>query len=153
MEMIIFRIALAAYFVSAVGYVAALFVGRVRVAKVSMWILTLAFTLHTVHIVMQWTGIASIPSANIYGSLSFIAWAVAGLYLAFQAKTKTQVLGAFVSPLVVVMMIAASTGLMDGSPIPSALRGPLVSLHIVLLLIGGALFALACMDPWGISTG
>jgi len=145
MELIFFRIALVTYLLSTVGYVASLFAGRVRVARVSMWGLVLGFALHTVHIVMGWTGIASIPSANIYGSLSFVAWAVAGSYLAFQARTKTQVLGAFVSPLVAVMMIAASAGLMDSSPIPASLYGPLVPLHIVLLLIGGALFALACL--------
>jgi len=145
MELIFFRIALVAYLVSTVGYIASLFAGRVRVAKASMWVLALAFALHTVHIVMQWIGTASIPSASIYGSLSFIAWAVAGSYLAFQTKTKTQILGAFVSPAVVVMMIAASAGLMDEPPIPAALSGPLVSFHIVLLLIGGAFFALACL--------
>lgn len=145
MELIFFRFALAAYLVSTVGYVASLFAGRVRVAKVSMWVLALAFALHTVYIVMQWMGADSIPSSNIYGSLSFVAWGVSGSYLAFQTKTKTQVLGAFVSPVVVVMMIAASVGLIDGPPIPSALRGPLVSFHILLLLTGGALFALACL--------
>jgi cytochrome c-type biogenesis protein CcsB len=145
MELVFFRIALAAYFVSAAGYAVSLFAGRVRVAKASMWVLTLAFILHTIHIVMQWMGTDSIPSANIYGSLSFIAWAVAGSYLAFQARTKTQTLGAFVSPAVVVMMIAASAGLMDGPPVPSALYGPLVPLHVVFLLTGGALFSLACL--------
>ncbi|MDO9515519.1 MAG: cytochrome c biogenesis protein CcsA [Syntrophales bacterium] len=145
MEILFFRIALAAYFVSTVGYIASLFAERVRVAKASMWVLAAAFALHTVHIAIGWMGTFSIPSANIYGSLSFIAWAVAGSYLAFQAKTKTQVLGAFVSPVVVVMMIAASAGLMDGASIPLALRGPLVSFHILLLLTGGALFALACL--------
>jgi len=145
MELIFFRIALAAYFVSTVGYVASLFAGRVRVAKASIWVLALAFALHTVHIAMQWIGTASIPSANIYGSLSFIAWAVTASYLAFQAKTKTRVLGAFVSPVVVVMMIAASAGLMGGPPIPSVLRGPLVPFYVVLLLTGGALFVLACL--------
>ena len=143
MESIFFRIAFGAYFVSTVGYITSLFAGRVRLAKASMWVLALAFALHTVHIVMQWTGTASIPSANIYGSLSFIAWAVAGSYIAFQTKTKTQILGSFVSPVVMVMMVAASAGLMDETPLPSVLRGPLVHLHIVLLLTGGALFALA----------
>ena len=145
MEMIFFRIALAAYFVSTAGYISSLFVGRVRVAKLSMWVFSLAFALHTVCIVIQWTGAASTPSANIYGSLSFTAWAISGAYLAFQTKTKTRVLGAFVSPAVLVMMIAASAGLMGGVSIPPTLRGPWVPVHVVLLLTGGALFALACL--------
>ena len=145
MELMFFRIALVAYFVSTAGYVSSLFAGRVRVAKASMWVLFLAFALHTVYIVIQWTGAASIPSADIYGSLSFVAWVISGAYLAFQTTTKTRVLGAFVSPAVLVMMIAASAGLMDGASIPSALRGPWVPVHVVLLLAGGALFALACL--------
>ncbi len=145
MEMVFLRIALAAYFVSTAGYIASLFVGRVRVAKIATWIFSLAFSLHTVCIVMQWAGTNLTPSSNIYGSFSFIAWAVSGAYLAFQTKTKTQTLGAFVSPTVVVMMIAASAGLMDEHPIPFALRGPLVTFHIVLQLTGGAFFALACL--------
>ena len=145
MEIMFFRIALVAYFVSTAGYIISLFVGRVRVAKVSMWVFSLAFALHTVYIAIQWMGAASTPTANIYGSLSFVAWAVSGAYLAFQTKTKTRVLGVFVSPAVLVMMIAASAGLMDGVSLPSALRGPWVPVHVVLLLTGGALFALACL--------
>jgi cytochrome c-type biogenesis protein CcsB len=143
MEMVFFRIALVAYFVSTAGFIVSLFVGRVKVAKVSMWVFSFAFALLTAHIVMQWIGTAFTPSANIYGSLSFVAWAVSGAYLAFQTKTHTRVLGAFVSPAVLVMMIAASVGLMDGDSIPSALRGPWVSIHVVFLLTGGALFVLA----------
>jgi len=145
MELILFRIALGAYLLSAVGYITSLFVGRVRAAKGSMWVLALGFALHTGHIAVGWAGTAALPSANIYGSLSFIAWVVTGSYLAFQTRTKTQVLGAFVSPVVVVLMIAASAGLMDEAPIPAALYGPLVPFHIVLLLTGGALFVLACL--------
>ncbi len=145
MELLFFRIALGAYLLSTVGYISSLFAGKVRVAKASMGVLTLAFALHTVHIVLQWQGETAIPSVNIYTSLSFIAWVVVGSYLVFQARTKTQVLGAFVSPAVVVMVVAASAGMTDGEPFPSALRGPLVPVHVVLLLTGGALFSLACL--------
>jgi len=145
METMFFRIALFGYFVSTAGYIASLLVGRVRVAKASMWVFSLAFALQTVYIVIEWMEVASTPSADMYGSLSFIAWAVSGAYLAFQIKTKTQVLGAFVSPAVLVMMIAASSGLTGGVSLPSALRGHWVPVHVVLLLTGGALFALACL--------
>jgi len=145
MEMTFFRITIVAYFVSTAGYIVSLFAGRVRMAKVSMWVFFLAFALHTVYIVIQWMGAAFTPLADIYGSLSFVAWAISGAYLAFQAKTKTRVLGAFVSPAVLVMMIAASSGLMSGVSIPPALRGPWVPVHAVLLLTGGALFTLACL--------
>jgi len=145
MEMVFLRIALAAYFVSTAGYIASLFVGRVRVAKIATWIFSLAFSLHTVCIVMQWAGTDLTPSSNIYGSFSFIAWAVSGAYLAFQTKTKTRILGAFVSPSVLVMMIAASSGFVDNVSIPPALNGPWVSVHVVLLLTGGAFLVLACL--------
>lgn len=144
MEILFFRIALGAYLVSTVGYITSLAAGKVRVARGAMRVMVLALVLHTVHVLMQWVAVAA-PPVNIYTSFSFLAWAITGAYLAFQARTKTQILGVFVSPVVVVMMVFSSVGMSGGEPFPPALRSPLVPVHIVLLLTGGALFALACL--------
>jgi cytochrome c-type biogenesis protein CcsB len=85
------------------------------------------------------------PVTNLYESLSFIAWAVSGIYLIFQVRTKTRILGAFVSPVVLVMAITASARLMEDTTIPAILMGSWVPVHVGLTLTGGALFALACL--------
>jgi len=62
------------------------------------------------------------PVFGWYDSLSFFAWAMTGTYLAFQLKTKTRVLGAFVSPLAFFIMMAASTGMTEDVRLPGILK-------------------------------
>jgi cytochrome c-type biogenesis protein CcsB len=69
---------------------------------------------------------------------------MAGIYLAFQLKTKTRILGAFVSPLTFLLMIAASAGLGGHVSLPGILQSNLVPVHVFLTVTGEALFALAC---------
>jgi cytochrome c-type biogenesis protein CcsB len=146
MEILLFKIALIAYFASSAGYVVSILVRRVVVAKASTWILFSAFILHGLYIILRWVKTGSSPVVTIHESLSFIGWAISGSYLAFQMKTKTRVLGAIVSPLAFVLILetSASHGLVSGMMTPDILKGWLVSAHTVLALVGEALFALAC---------
>jgi cytochrome c-type biogenesis protein CcsB len=146
METVLFNSAFIAYFLSAAGYVASIFARRVMVARVSTWILFLAFMLHGISLILRWVKTGSSPVVTVNESLSFIGWAISGSYLAFQMKTKTRVLGAIVSPLVLVLILQTSAfhELAGSAGTPEMLRGWLVSVHTVLALVGEALFALAC---------
>jgi len=146
MGSLFFKIALVLYFLSMLGYIASLVVRRVQVAKVSTWVLFSAFAVHTASIIFRWVETGYSPVTNLYESLSFIAWAVSGIYLIFQVKTKTRVLGAFISPVVLVMAITASARLVEDAAIPAILMGSWVSIHVMLTLTGSALFALACLS-------
>jgi cytochrome c-type biogenesis protein CcsB len=145
MGSVCFKIAIIFYFISTLGYITSLLTRKVPAAKASTWLLFLAFSFHTISTVFRWIEAGYSPVINIYESLFFIAWAVSGIYLVFQIKTKTSVLGAFVSPAVLVMAITASARLVEDTSVPDLLRGPWVSVHVVLTLTGGALFALACL--------
>jgi len=144
MDIMFFKIALVAYFASTIGYVISVVVRRVIVAKTATWVLSFAFVIHGISILIRWGEMGYSPVVTMYESLSFIAWAVSGVYLAFQVKTKTRVLGAFVSPLAFLLMIVASVRVMENVPLPAILRGYWVSFHVMLSLVGEALFALAC---------
>jgi cytochrome c-type biogenesis protein CcsB len=146
MGSLFFKVALVLYFLSMLGYIASLVVRRVQVAKASTWILFSAFAVHTASIIFRWVETGHSPITNLYESLSFIAWAVSGSYLIFQVKTKTRILGAFVSPVVLVMAITASARLMEDTAIPSILMSSWVPVHVLLTLTGSALFALACLS-------
>ncbi|NQU02883.1 MAG: c-type cytochrome biogenesis protein CcsB [Syntrophaceae bacterium] len=143
MNILLFEIALFFYFLSTVGYIASLLIRRVFVAKVSTWILFSAFFVHSIYIVFRWAETGYGPVANTYESLSFVAWSISGVYLAFQLMTKTRVLGAFVSPLAFILAIGASVTLMGDVSMPEAFKGPWALVHIMLSLTGEALFALA----------
>jgi ABC-type transport system involved in cytochrome c biogenesis permease subunit len=68
---------------------------------------------------------------------------LAGGYLLLQFRTKTRVLGAFVSPAALLVLISASPGIGGPVGLPAMLRSGLVSIHVILAVAGEALFALA----------
>ncbi|MBN2284764.1 MAG: cytochrome c biogenesis protein CcsA [Deltaproteobacteria bacterium] len=145
MESLLFKTALLLYALSTVGYMVSLLMKRVLAAKVSTWVLCAAFAVHSVYIVFRWVAAGYNPAVNLYEALSFSAWAIAGVYLLSQVKTKTRVLGAFVSPIVLVLAITALPRAAGDLAIPAMLRSTWVSAHVASILIAGALLALACI--------
>ena len=143
MDIIFFRVALVVYLLSALGYLGSLYIRRVLVARVSTWVLFSAFAFHTLFFAFRCIKTGQNPLLSFHEMLSFFAWAMAGIYLAFQLKTKTRLLGAFVSPVTFLLMIAASKDLGGYVSIPAALQSNLVPVHVILSVTGEALFALA----------
>jgi cytochrome c-type biogenesis protein CcsB len=143
MGLLFFKLALAAYLISTLGYVVSLLIRRVLVAKVSTGILLVAFLLHTISLISRFIASGSLPIMGIHDTLSLFAWILCGIYLILQLKTKTRVLGAFISPVAFLLMIVASVGLEGSVSLPDILKGGLVTAHITLSVAGEALFALA----------
>jgi cytochrome c-type biogenesis protein CcsB len=143
MDLLFFKLALGAYLISTLGYTASLIVRRVLIARVSTWVLFSAFVLHAAFYLAQWILTHALSIKNFYETLSFFAWILCGIYLVLQLKTKTRVLGAFISPVAFLLMVGASVGIGGPFSIPDTLKGGLVTLHVTLSIAGEALFALA----------
>jgi cytochrome c-type biogenesis protein CcsB len=143
MDINLLKIALLAYLISSLGYIASLLVRKVTIAKLSTWTLAAAFAFHTISLLLRWVTTSRVPVIGMYESLSFSAWIMTAAYLAFQVKTKTRVLGAFVSPVVFLLATAAFTRLGGMALIPQTLEGGMVVTHVILSIAGEALFALA----------
>lgn len=131
------------YLLSTLGYFVSLSIKRVLVAKISTWIFFAAFLLHTFFFAIRFIDTGYTPVISGYGTFSLFAWAIAGVYLAFQPKTKTRVLGAFVAPVTLLLMVIASAGMDEYVSLPDVLKSNLVPVHIVLSVTGEALFVLA----------
>jgi cytochrome c-type biogenesis protein CcsB len=143
MDLLFFKLALAAYLISTLGYCASLLVRRVQIAKASTWVLFSAFALHTAFYLAHLISTHTLSVRNIYETFSFFAWILCGIYLILQLRTKTRVLGAFISPVAFLLMVGASVGVAGPVSMPDTLRGGLVTLHVMLSIAGEALFALA----------
>jgi cytochrome c-type biogenesis protein CcsB len=143
MALLFFKSALAAYLISTIGYIVSLLVRRVMFAKVSAGILLVAFVLHTISLISKFLASGHLSVTGIHDTLSLFAWILCGIYLVLQLKTKTRVLGAFISPVAFLLMIVASVGLGGAVLLPEVLKGGLVTAHIILSVAGEALFALA----------
>jgi cytochrome c-type biogenesis protein CcsB len=145
MDKILLNIALVSYFISTTGYLGSLLIKRIFLAKISTWLLACAFFFHTATLFTQYFLTGQSPVTSLYGSVSFFAWVIAGSYLFFQIRTKTRILGAIVSPLSFLLVLAASQLLYGRGLLPENLQGPLVTSHVILSVTGEALFVLVAM--------
>jgi cytochrome c-type biogenesis protein CcsB len=145
LDVFCFRGALLAYLLSTLIYISSLLVRRVSPARAATWILAGAFGLHTLFFLGAWFAKGYNPFLRIHDILSFFAWVMTGVYLAFQLKTKTRVLGAFVSPVVFILMIISSIAIGGPINVPDVLKGGLVTIHAMLSVIGEALFTIASL--------
>ena len=108
LELISFKIALILCAISTVGYLSSLLVKKVKLAKISTWILATAFCFLTVNLLFVIYNSSWLINPDSRDFLSLCAWSVCAVYLALQFKTKTRVLGAFISPIILLFMIAAA---------------------------------------------
>jgi cytochrome c-type biogenesis protein CcsB len=140
---VLFKTALAVYLICAVVYGASLWVRRVLTARFATGLMVAAFVIHTASFASRWVTAGMSPAVGIHDAFSFFAWVMAAAYLALQLKTKTRVLGAFVSPVICLIMVVASVELGGTVGAPVMLQGSLVTLHVMFSVTGEALFALA----------
>lgn len=143
LELFSFKIALVLCAVSTVSYLSSLLVQKVKLAKISTWILTVAFVFLTVKFLFVIINSSWLLNPDSRDFLSFCAWAVCAVYLLLQFKTKTRVLGAFISPFILLLMIAAAGEEAGKSIRPQNLQNWLTTLHLFLTIFGEALFVIA----------
>lgn len=143
LECMTFNIAFILCAVSTSGYLLSLLVKRVRLARISTWILAVAFGFLTINFLFVMMNSSWLVNPDSRDFLSFCAWAVCAVYLVLQFKTKTRVLGAFISPFILLFMIAAAGEEAGRSLRPQNLQSGLTALHLFLTIFGEALFAVA----------
>jgi len=82
------------------------------------------------------------PVADIYDALAVMSLVITLAYLATMRRHRLTVLGAFITPITLLLLLAAG---LRGSvpPVPEGVRGALLPLHIGVNVLGMAAFALA----------
>ncbi|MEN6374108.1 MAG: cytochrome c biogenesis protein CcsA [Smithella sp.] len=142
LEMIMFALALGCCAFATGGYLLSLLVKKVALAKASTWILAAGFlflTLNLAGAAINSGGWANLGSRHF---LSVYAWAISGIYLGLQFKTKTRILGAFIAPFILLFLITAAGLGSQKNIVPSQWQGWFMTFHLVLAIIGEALFVL-----------
>lgn len=145
MSIQILRIAALCYAGAAAGYL--VFFARprhVRAASVGQVLLSVAFLVHAAAIGVGCAEFGGREFFSLRGGLAFVAFLVAGLYLLLQRFYHLPSVGAFVTPLIVVVLLPALFGA-PGRPAvpPAALGRPSLTVHIFAAAGGLALFGIA----------
>ena len=112
-----------------------------RVSRVALIAFATGFALHTCEIGAR--GIAGIhPVSSAREAIGFIAWLLAGAYLAARVRFKLDAVGAFLAPASLVLLMTARLSPSGGAETTEGL-GVLGRVHISLATVGVSIFALA----------
>ncbi|MBK9519815.1 MAG: cytochrome c biogenesis protein CcsA [Anaeromyxobacter sp.] len=146
MSLELLRFAAGLYVVATIGYI--LFFARpthlASAARVGAWFLSGAFVVHMVAIGLACKEFGGLEWFTLRGGFVLMAWLIAGTYLLVQRFYHLPTVGAFITPLVLLVLTPTLFG-EGGSPgvAPATLRHPTLTLHIMTASLGVALFAIA----------
>ena len=132
------------YALSTATYVIFLFRQKESMYRHGVWLLSAGFVLHTLSIGYDTYTAGYIPVNTLRDTLSFAAWAVAGVFLLFQYRYRLKVMGIFAAPLATLIM--AVVAVMSPSAIVAqpVLKSLWLVSHVTFIFIGEAGLALAC---------
>ena len=144
-NILLFKIALLVYFVATVFFLIDVLTRREKFGKVARWVLIGGFVVHLHALVFRYFEAGQTPVANLHEALSFFAWTIVGIYLLFDLRYRLAILGAFIGPLAVVLMIIGSAVPKQVQPPNPLLDSWWFPVHVSLAFLGYAVFALAAM--------
>ncbi|MBW1713155.1 MAG: cytochrome c biogenesis protein CcsA [Deltaproteobacteria bacterium] len=145
MSALLFVLTALFYLAGTAGYLAYIFRQRESSARLAAWLMLLGLGLHTATLVCDWVLLGHVPAVSLRQSLSLFAWSVVAGYLLVQLKYNLRVLGSFVAPLALMLMILAFSGPAGPPRAISAFRSVWLTVHVAFAFLGNGFFAVACM--------
>jgi cytochrome c-type biogenesis protein CcsB len=143
MHDLVFQLTIVLYLFATAGFLVNIITLRKDARKAAAIFLYAAFASHGLAILLRMFEAGHTPLVSLHESLSFVVWCMVGAYLVLQSLNKVKSLGAFVTPLALVTMIASSMQTRRILPLPPALQSIWLPIHAVICLAAYAIFALA----------
>ena len=147
MDMLIAAV-IAFYLMSAMGYIAFLFIQKDYLQKTAFYMLMGGFLFHSIAVGYGFFQIGYIlghvPVTNLYETLLLAGWAISGVFILLQYKYNLKILGVYASPLVLLTVIFAALLPKESVQVQNLFNNFWLIFHIISIFIGEAIFALAC---------
>ena len=83
------------------------------------------------------------PITNLHESLSFFSLSIVGIYLVFERRYRVFILGSFVTPVALLVMLTATGFPSAIAPLNPALKSKWLAVHTTMAFFGYAAFAVA----------
>ncbi len=139
-----FTATFACYLFSFLGFAFYAGMKRPALARAATWLLALGGALHSVAIGVRWAAAGRMPFANMYEYANIMAWMSVVSFLVILWRYKRPILGVYVSPLVVALIVIASLLPNDVSTqLVPALQSYWLPIHVVLAALGEGAFLVA----------
>ena len=139
-----FWVSFIAYSASFLLYVAYLAIEKKRISQIAMVLMIVAFVFQTVAITLRSFISGHLPLTNMYEYISTFAWFAAIFYFFSLKIFKQPLLGAFISPVIFMLMVSASMLPKEPSmQLVPALQSYWLQIHVSLAALGEAAFLVA----------
>lgn len=102
-----------------------------------------AFGVHTLVLALRFIEAGYTPVTSLHEAYSFFGWSLTGLFLLFQLRYHLPTMGAFVTPVSLALLLGAAATPGEIGELPPALQSVWLPIHVILLFVGYAAFALA----------
>jgi len=143
MEVMLFELALTCYFAATIVCVMELFKGTKTTSRIMLSLVVVGFAFHTANIIARYVLSGHIPIANLHEASSFFSWCIVLLFFYLEYRYKLGLLGAFIMPVVFVLMLSSSMLPRKIEPLSPVLQSYWLGIHTVFAFIGDAAFAMA----------
>jgi ABC-type transport system involved in cytochrome c biogenesis permease subunit len=138
-----FKFASLFYFLGTMAYLTYVIFLKENLSKLALTIVSIGFASHTLALITRYAEAGHTPVTNLHESLSFFAWMLVGVLLFVHLKYKVEVLGSFLSPIALILMLFALALPKEILPLAPVLRSFWHPFHVVFAFLGNAIFALA----------
>ena len=142
MNILFFKLASFLYLFGTLAYLAYILFLKEALSKIAATFVFIGFASHTLAILTRYAEAGHTPVTDLYESLSFFAWMIIGILLIVNLKYKVKVLGSFLTPIALILMVfafALPKGILPLAPVLKSFWHPF---HVIFAFLGNALFTL-----------
>ena len=134
---------IAIYAVSFICYARYLYSSERWIGRLATLCLAAGLVFHYLALLERSRWIHSVPYDDLYGSMSLFAWLLGATYLGLELFHRQRSVGAIVTAILLVWMVAITVLAPRTAPGPPPARGPLFALHVTLNTLAYSSFALS----------
>lgn len=143
MDRVFYCLAVFFYASGTISHLAYIISLRDLFSRIGTGLLFLGFVLHTTALIFRYYAAGYLPITNLHESFSFFGWAIVLVYVVVNTKYRIRVLGAFVAPIVLILVVIGLALPKEILPLHPALRSFWLPFHAIFAFLGDAVFALA----------
>jgi cytochrome c-type biogenesis protein CcsB len=143
MDILFFKISTLFYFLGTLLYLGHIVVLKEWLSKLATAAVAAGFVSHSLALLTRYVEAGHTPVTNLYESLSFFAWMIVGVLLITHFKYRVRVLGAFLTPIALVLMLFGLALPKEIIPLAPVLKSFWHPFHVFFAFLGNAIFAMA----------
>ncbi|MEW6441044.1 MAG: cytochrome c biogenesis protein CcsA [bacterium] len=147
MDITLFYCTLVLYGLATLGYLAHLVWLEKPVWKISRWLLWSGFLIQSASLALRWQAAGYTSVTERFEAFSFFSWFLVAVYLAIQTRNALPILGAFLTPMALILLLMASFRSKQIPPLTQLFDSPWLPLHVWFAFLGDALLGVsACLS-------